>query len=200
MTRSDDAPLERKRGDAPSRAFREGLVAEMPSLRAFAISLSGRLESADDLVQETLLKAWANAHSYQPGTNMRAWLFTILRNTFFSLRRQHGREVQDTDGIYSQRLATPAAQEGALDLADFRVALAKLPVEQREVLIMVGASGLSYEEAAAVCNIAVGTVKSRISRARAALADLLGISGPQDLGAGSATDAIVKRSVVGEVG
>jgi RNA polymerase sigma-70 factor (ECF subfamily) len=191
----DGAPAETKRGVAPSRAFRDGLVAEMPSLRAFAISLSGRVEYADDLVQETLLKAWANANSYQPGTNMRAWLFTILRNTFFSLRRQHGREVQDTDGIYSQRLATPAGQEGALDLADFRVALAKLPAEQREVLIMVGASGLSYEEAAAVCNIAVGTVKSRISRARSALADLLGISGPQDLGAGSATDAIVKRDI-----
>ena len=196
----DDAPTQLKRGDAPTRAFRDGLVAEMPSLRAFAISLSGRLESADDLVQETLLKAWANAHSYQPGTNMRAWLFTILRNTFFSLRRQHGREVQDTDGIYSQRLATPAAQEGALDLADFRAALAKLPAEQREVLIMVGASGLSYEEAAAVCNIAVGTVKSRISRARATLANLLGISGPQDLGAGSAAEAIINRGIVDDVG
>jgi RNA polymerase sigma-70 factor (ECF subfamily) len=194
----DDASLKARRGDAQTRAFRDGLVAEMPSLRAFAISLSGRLESADDLVQETLLKAWANAYSYQPGTNMRAWLFTILRNTFFSLRRQHGREVQDTDGIYAQRLATPAAQEGALDLADFRTALAKLPIEQREVLIMVGASGLSYEEAAAVCNIAVGTVKSRMSRARATLAYLLGISGPEDLGADSASDAVIKRSASGE--
>jgi RNA polymerase sigma-70 factor, ECF subfamily len=196
--RNDDGLSEIRRRDARTRAFRDGLIAEMPSLRAFAISLSGRVETADDLVQETLLKAWANAYSYQPGTNMRAWLFTILRNTFFSLRRQHGREVQDTDGIYSQRLATPAAQDGALDLADFRTALAKLPAEQREVLIMVGASGLSYEEAAAVCNIAVGTVKSRISRARAALAGLLGISTPQDLGGGSATDAVLKRSLASE--
>ena len=190
----DNTPMRAKGASGQTRAFREGLVAEMPSLRAFAISLSGRLEYADDLVQETLLKAWANAGSYQPGTNMRAWLFTILRNTFFSLRRQQGREVQDTDGIYSQRLAAPAAQEGALDLADFRAALAKLPAEQREVLVMVGASGLSYEEAASVCNVAVGTVKSRISRARATLADLLGISGPHDLSGSSAADAIVKRS------
>ena len=191
---NDSAPTHAKRSNGQTQAFRDGLVAQMPSLRAFAISLSGRLEYADDLVQETLLKAWANADSYQPGTNMRAWLFTILRNTFFSLRRQQGREVQDTDGIYSQHLATPASQEGALDLADFRAALAKLPAEQREVLVMVGASGLSYEEAAAVCNVAVGTVKSRISRARATLADLLGISGPHDLGGGSPADAIVKRS------
>lgn len=196
--RLDDAPLETARANRRTHAFREGLVAEMPNLRAFAISLSGQLQLADDLVQETLLKAWASADSYQPGTNLRAWLFTILRNTFFSLHRQRGREVQDSDGVYSHRLATPAAQEGALDLADFRIALAKLPAEQREVLIMVGASGLSYEEAAAVCNIAVGTVKSRISRARATLAQLLGISGPEDLGAGSTTDAIVKRGSVTE--
>lgn len=196
---SDDAPLESARAGARTRAFREGLVSEMSSLRAFAISLSGQLQLADDLVQETLLKAWANADSYQPGTNLRAWLFTILRNTYFSLHRQRSREVQDSDGIYSQRLAAPAAQEGALDLADFRVALAKLPAEQREVLIMVGASGLSYEEAAAVCNIAVGTVKSRISRARATLAASLGISGPEDLGAGSATDAVVKVGSVSEL-
>jgi len=198
MMTNDDTLQERKHGGPPTRSFRDGLIAEMPSLRAFAISLSGRLETADDLVQETLLKAWANAASYRPDSNMRAWLFTILRNTFFSLRRQRGREIQDTDGIYSQRLATPAAQHGALDLADFRIALAKLPIEQREVLILVGASGLSYEEAAAVCNIAVGTVKSRISRARAALADLLGITGPHELGPGAASDAIVKRSVAGE--
>ncbi len=195
----DVAPLGSAHAAARTRAFREGLVAEMPSLRAFAISLSGQLQLADDLFQETLLNAWANADGYQPGTNLRAWLFTILRNTFFSLHRQRGREVQDSDGVYSQRLATPAAQEGALDLADFRIALAKLPAEQREVLIMVGASGLSYEEAATVCNIAIGTVKSRISRARATLAVLLGISGPEDLGAGSATDAVVKVGSVSEL-
>ncbi len=180
------------KGAGRTSAFREGLVGEMPNLRAFAISLSGRIQLADDLVQETLLKAWSNADSYQPGSNLRAWLFTILRNTYFSLYRQRGREVQDTDGIYSQRLATPAAQEGALDLADFRIALAKLPPEQREVLIMVGASGLTYEEAATVCDCAVGTVKSRVNRARAKLSELLGIVGPEDLGPGALTDAIVR--------
>jgi RNA polymerase sigma-70 factor, ECF subfamily len=190
--RSDDAAVEARPVDGRTRAFREELVAEMPNLRAFAISLSGQLQLADDLVQETLLKAWSNADSYQPGSNLRAWLFTILRNTYFSLYRHRGREVQDSDGVYSQRLATPAAQEGALDLADFRIALAKLPPEQREVLIMVGASGLSYEEAAAVCNIAIGTVKSRVSRARAKLAELLGISGPEDLLHTPTADAAAK--------
>lgn len=186
---SDATVSEDVRKDGRTVVFREGLVAEMPNLRAFAISLSGRIEVADDLVQETLLKAWANAGSFQPGSNLRAWLFTILRNTYFSALRQRGREVQDTDGFYSQRLSSPAAQEGALDLADFRIALAKLPVEQREVLIMVGASGLSYEEAAEICNVAVGTVKSRINRARAKLSEMLGISGPEDFASAPSGDA-----------
>ena len=170
---NDTAPMNAKRSSEQTQMFHDGLVAQIPPLRAFAISLSRRLEVADDLVQETLLKAWASADRYQPGTSMRAWLFTILRNTFFSQYRQQSREVQDADGLHSRSLTTPAAQEGALDFADFRLALAKLPVEQREVLIMVGASGMSYQEAAAVCNVAVGTVRSRLSRARAALADLL---------------------------
>ena len=170
---NDNAPVSAKRSSEQTRMFRDDLVAQIPHLRAFAISLSRRLELADDLVQETLLKAWASAESYRPGTNLRAWLFTILRNTFFSQRRQQSREVQDADGVHALSVPTPAAQEGALDFADFRLALAKLPVKQREALIMVGASGLSYQEAAAACNVAVGTVKSRVSRARAALADLL---------------------------
>ncbi len=184
----DDAPPATTRGEGRTREFRDGLVAEMPSLRAFAISLSGQQQLADDLVQETLLKAWANADSYQSGTNLRAWLFTILRNTFFSLHRRRGREVQDSDGVYSERLESPPAQESALDFADFRIALAQLPAEQREVLIMVGAAGLSYEEAAGICNIAVGTVKSRISRARATLAARLGTSEPRSSGADAGND------------
>jgi RNA polymerase sigma-70 factor, ECF subfamily len=159
----------------PKASFRELLVAEIPNLRAFGASLSGSMHVADDLVQDTLLKAWSHSGSFMEGTNIRAWLFTILRNTYYSMYRKRGREVQDTDGIYSSRVAVPADQDGALDLADLRTALGKLPEEQREVLIMVGATGLSYEEAAVVCGVAVGTVKSRVNRGRNRLAELLGI-------------------------
>ncbi len=173
----------------PSIEFREGLIKEMPNLRAFAISLSGRHAQADDLVQETLLKAWSNVGSFTPGTNLRAWLFTILRNTFYSSHRRTSREVQDTDGIFSERVSVPAPQDSAIDMADFRIALEKLPEDQREALIMVGASGLSYEEAAEICGVAVGTIKSRVNRARARLAILLGIVAVPDLGRTSAEDA-----------
>jgi RNA polymerase sigma-70 factor, ECF subfamily len=159
----------------PKRSFRELLVAEIPNLRAFGASLSGSMHLADDLVQDTLLKAWSHSGSFTEGTNIRAWLFTILRNTYYSFYRKRGREVQDTDGLYSKRVEVPADQHGAVDLADLRNALAKLPEEQREVLIMVGATGLSYEEAAAICGVAIGTVKSRVNRGRARLAELLGI-------------------------
>ena len=161
--------------------FRDQLIAQIPNLRAFGASLSGSMHLADDLVQDTLVKAWSNAGSFTQGTNIRAWLFTILRNTYYSLYRKRGREVQDTDGFYAERLAVPASQESAIDLADMRFALAKLPEEQREALIMVGATGLSYEEAALICGVAVGTVKSRVNRGRNKLAELLGMSGPDDL-------------------
>jgi RNA polymerase sigma-70 factor (ECF subfamily) len=132
--------------------------------------------TADDLVQEALLRAWSNSEKFQPGTSLRAWLFTILRNIYYSQYRKRSREVQDTNGIYSRSIAVEGDQESHLDLADFRVALAKLPAEQREVLTMVGASGLSYEEAAKVCGVEVGTIKSRLSRARARLTELLGLN------------------------
>ncbi len=169
-------------GNRASLDFREKLVAEIPSLRAFAASLSGSMQQADDLVQDTLLKAWGHADSFTAGTNIRAWLFTILRNTYYSLYRKRGREVQDTDGIYSNKVAVSGGQESAIDLADFRIALAKLPEEQREVLIMVGATGLSYEETAVICGVAVGTIKSRVNRARIKLAELLGINSAEDIG------------------
>ena len=188
-----------ERGDAttlattsPSADFREGLIREMPGLRAFAVSLAGSFHQADDLLQETLLKAWSSSDSFTPGTNMRAWLFTILRNTYYSQHRRRGREVQDTDGVYAERIATPPNQEGALDLADFRAALAKLPPEHRDVLLMVGASGFSYEEAAQICGVAIGTVKSRLNRARARLATLLGITETADLGANGTFQAVIK--------
>lgn len=161
---------------------RDRLAGAIPKLRAFAISLARDVTMADDLVQDTILKAWSNIEKFDPATNLDAWLFTILRNTYFSLHRKRGREVQDSSGIYAERLAVAPQQDGVLDLADFRVALGKLPSEQREVLIMVGASGLSYEEVADICGVAVGTVKSRVNRARNRLAKILGIRDAGDLG------------------
>jgi RNA polymerase sigma-70 factor (ECF subfamily) len=154
-------------------SFKDGIVKEIPNLRAFATSLSGSVTLADDLVQDTLLRAWSNADKFQAGTNLRAWLFTILRNAYYSHYRKRTREVQDTDGLYSERLAIVGDQESHLDLADFRRALATLPAEQREVLTMIGATGLSYEEAAEICGVAIGTIKSRLNRARAKLSEIL---------------------------
>ncbi len=177
---------------AQTKEFRESLIREMKDLRAFAVSLSGSFHQADDLLQETLLKAWSNSGSFIPGTNMRAWLVTILRNTYYSQYRKRGREVPDTDGVYSSRLATPPNQEASVDMSDFQNALLKLAPEHRDVLLMVGASGLSYEEAAEICGVAVGTIKSRLNRARGRLADLLGIKDASDLGIGSVSEAVVR--------
>jgi RNA polymerase sigma-70 factor (ECF subfamily) len=150
------------------------LLAAIPSLRGFAYSLCGNAVLADDLVQETLVKAWANSASFQLGTNLRAWLFTILRNEFYSQMRKKGRDVQDTDGEIANRVADRGGQEGHLQLKELREALAELSPDQREALVLVGASGMSYEEAAEICGANIGTIKSRVSRARARLCELLG--------------------------
>jgi RNA polymerase sigma-70 factor, ECF subfamily len=159
----------------PPASFKDELVAEMSNLRAFAISLSGSVSLADDLVQETLLRAWSKSDKFQAGTSLRAWLFTILRNIYYSNYRKRSREVQDSEGVYARRLIVSGDQESHLDLEDFRIALARLPSEQREVLILVGANGLSYEEAARICEVEIGTIKSRLSRARSKLVELLGL-------------------------
>ena len=133
----------------PPASFKDELVAEITDLRAFAISLSGSASLADDLVQETLLRAWSEFDKFQPGTSLRAWLFTILRNIYYSNYRKRAREVQDSDGAWMRGGSSLIGdQESHLDLEDFRKALNKLPAEQRAVLTLVGASGLSYEEAA----------------------------------------------------
>jgi RNA polymerase sigma-70 factor (ECF subfamily) len=155
--------------------FHRGLAAALPSLRAFARSLARDPVLADDLVQETLLKAWAARESYIDGTNLNAWLFTILRNAYYSMQRKRRREVEDVDGALSAHLSVAPRHEQTLALQDFAAALQLLPAEQREALVLVGASGLSYEEAAAVCGCAVGTIKSRINRARTRLVELLQI-------------------------
>jgi RNA polymerase sigma-70 factor, ECF subfamily len=164
----------------PPASFKEELIAEMSNLRAFAISLSGSVSLADDLVQETLLRAWSKSDKFQLGTSLRAWLFTILRNIYYSNYRKRAREVQDTDGAYARRLIVSGDQESHLDLEDFRKALARLPTEQREVLILVGANGLSYEEAATICDVEIGTIKSRLSRARSKLVELLALENPRE--------------------
>ena len=132
-------------------SVRDAMLAAVPSLRAFAISLCGNVDRADDLVQETLLRAMANIDSFQPGTNMSAWLFTILRNLFRSEYRKRRREVEDTDGSYAESLKSHPEQHSRVEFEEFRVALAKLPSGQREALLLIGASGFSYEEAAAIC-------------------------------------------------
>lgn len=162
--------------------FRDGLLAAVPTLRAFAVSLAKNTDRADDLVQETLVKAWDKQDSFQPGTNLKAWLFTILRNEFYSQMRKRRREVEDSDGSITARLSVHPSQDGSSDLADFRKALALLPEDQREAIILIGASGFSYEEAAEICGCAVGTIKSRVSRARARLQEILSVDGQSDFG------------------
>jgi RNA polymerase sigma-70 factor (ECF subfamily) len=170
-------------------SLREDLLAVVPSLRAFAMSLTNNRDRADDLVQDTLMRAWANIHKFEPGTNLNAWLFTILRNLFHSEYRKRKREVEDADGSYAARLKTHPNQQTHLDYEDFRLALAKLPMDQREALLLVGAQGMSYEEAAHVCQVAVGTVKSRVNRARSKLAHLLDLAGEADIGPDDMTKA-----------
>lgn len=160
---------------------RDELVDHLPALRAFALSLTRDGASADDLVQDTIVKAWTNIEKFQPGTNLRAWLFTILRNTFYSARRKTRREVSDSDGIHAARQATRPEHDGRLAMNDFKAALLQLPDEQREALILVGGSGFSYEEAAAMTGVAVGTVKSRANRGRRRLAELLHMAEGEEL-------------------
>ena len=174
---------------APS--LREEMLSVVPSLRAFAMSLCGSVDRADDLVQETLTRAIANIDSFEPGTNMSAWLFTILRNLFRSEYRKRRREVEDGDGRHAETLKSHPEQPGRLEFEELRNALARLPADQREALILVGASGFSYEEAAAICDCAVGTIKSRVNRARTRLSELLSINGADDFGPDHATRAIL---------
>src|SRR3982074_3342146 len=168
-------PTTRVRKMSPRKDVREVMLAAVPSLRAFAISLCGNVDRPDDLVQEALLRAWVNLGSFEPGTNMSAWLFTILRNLFRSEYRKRRREVEDADGRHVDSLKSPPQQHSRLEFEEFRRALAKLLPHQREALSLLGASRFSYEEAAAVCDCAAGTIKSRVNRARARLSKLLTI-------------------------
>jgi RNA polymerase sigma-70 factor, ECF subfamily len=172
-------------------SLREDIIAAIPNLRAFAMSLSGNIDNADDLVQETLLRALAHIDSFEPGTNLAAWLFTILRNLFRSEYRKRKREVEDGEGRFAATLKTRPEQSSRLEFKEFQQALAKIPADQREALILVGASGFSYEETAEICGCALGTVKSRVNRARARLAELLEIQSSDDFGTDHATRGII---------
>ena len=157
----------------PDPEFKEQLGAVIPHLRAFGRSLSGSRDLADDLVQETLLKAWAARKRFQAGTNMRAWTFIILRNLFLSQMRRARFKGEWDELTASKILAAPASQDRHIELSDMQRALMHLPQPQREALILVGAGGFAYEEAAEICGCAVGTIKSRVARGRVALEGLL---------------------------
>jgi RNA polymerase sigma-70 factor, ECF subfamily len=172
-------------------SVRQAMLDAIPHLRAFAISLTGNITYADDLVQTALMRGLEYLDKFQPGTNMQAWLFTILRNQFYTERRRKRREVEDPEGSMAGNLAVMPGQGAWLDFADMQAALAKLSVEQREALLLVAAEGVSYEEAARICGTTLGTIKSRVSRARARLAELLDHTAEEDLG----PDRLVRASL-----
>ena len=193
------AKLDAALGDARSgdnAAFQELLVAVVPHLRRFALSLARDATAVDDLVQETLLRAWRNRARFEPGTNFEAWTFTILRNQYYTDWRKQ-REVKDEAGAYAARLVSPPDQTGRLDLQDVQAGLDRLPAVMREALVLVTLSDLSYVEAAAVMGCQVGTVKSRVSRARDRLARALGYTGAE-IGGDAVMHSALDRS--GEVG
>ncbi len=175
---------------------REAIVDFLPALRAFSMSLTRNRSAADDLVQDTVVKAWSNIDKFAEGSNLQAWLFTILRNTYYSSLRKHRREVSDPDGIHAQGLFVKPDHDGRLAYADFQRAFDQLSVEHREVLTLVGASGFSCEEAALMMGVAVGTVKSRASRARKRLSELMGLAEGEDSfsGVDLASGAVMSRS------
>ncbi len=163
---------------APQGDPRDDIALHIRDLRAFALSLSRNHAAADDLVQDTIVKAWTNFDKFILGTNLRAWLFTILRNTYFSNCRKVSREVADPDGIHAGSLSVLPQHDGKLAFSEFLVAFNRLSAEHREVLILVGANGYTYEEAAGMMGVAAGTAKSRASRARARLCELMGMASP----------------------
>jgi len=152
------------------------LAKVVPNLRAFARSICHNVDKADDLVQETLVKAWQNRSSFAEGSNLKAWLFTILRNTYLSDLRKRKYEIEDADGVHAAAVVVNGTQLGHMDMVDFSKVFQKLPPDQREALILVGAEGFAYEEAALMCGCAVGTMKSRVNRGREKLSQLLGDS------------------------
>jgi RNA polymerase sigma-70 factor (ECF subfamily) len=191
------ALLEAARLGRRSKHLRNQILAFLPHLRGFALSLTHDPVRSDDLVQTTILRAWTNLDRFEPDTNLEAWLFTILRNSFHSEFRKRRREVEDPDGGYAGRLMVQPEQESRLMLDDLQRALMDLPLEQREALILVGGKGESYEDAAAICGVAVGTIKSRVNRARTQLADLLQMEDRHDAGLDRLMQAALQQPKAG---
>ena len=158
---------------ADPSVWRQAVTAQLPSLRAFAWSLCRNAADADDLVQETLTKAWTYRGRYEAGTNLRAWLFAILRNSWYSTVARRQREVADEEGRHAATLVSEGAQEWTVELDRLRMAMDELPPTHREAIVLVGAAGLSYEEAAEIAGCALGTIKSRVNRARNRLAEVM---------------------------
>ncbi|MDO8324183.1 MULTISPECIES: sigma-70 family RNA polymerase sigma factor [unclassified Phenylobacterium] len=183
------------RSPADDEAFKRELVKLIPHLRAFARTLAGEPAGADDLAQDAMMKAWDARNSFQMGTNMKAWTFMILRNQFYSEKRRSWRQSQLDQEAAERTLVAVDDPEAPVALDELRLSLAMLPAEQREALVLVGAGGFAYEEAAEICNCAVGTVKSRVSRARRALHAILD-DGAYDRDGGAAGDAM--RSILAD--
>ncbi len=156
------------------RYFRLHLLREMPVVRRWSHVLCRNPSLAEDMMQDTLTKAWANRSSFARGTNMRAWLYRILRNTYFNHLRQHRREVPDPDGALTATLSVPAAQTGRIELREVAEAMQDLSPAQREAMILIGAQGMSYKQVARLQRVNIGTVKSRLARARQAVARMMG--------------------------
>ena len=171
------------------------MLKAVPHLRAFAISLTGDVVRADDLVQETLLKALSNLDRFEPGSNMRAWLFTILRNLFHTEHRRRSREVEDIDGAISGRVAVMPEQDSRLDMEDLQAALAQLKPDHREALLLIAAQGMTYEETAQICGTNIGTIKSRVNRARTRLAELLYLKEADDFGPDRSVQAVLSQPI-----
>jgi len=158
---------------AADKLFRDQMVALIPSLRSFARGLCGWRDMADDLAQDAMMRGWAARASFTPGTNFRAWMFMILRNQFYTTIRKNKRMTSWDPEVAERVLVEAPSQQDAIHVADVAKALQKLPAEQREVLLLVGANGVSYEEAAEIIGCAIGTIKSRLARGRRALAVLI---------------------------
>ena len=190
------ALVEEVRTSRRSQYMRDQLAAFLPHLRAFALHLTRDPVRSDDLVQSTLLRAWTNLDHFQHGTNLEAWLFTILRNCFYSEHRKHRWEVEDPEGGFARRLMVQPEQESKLMLDDLHEALTHLTLEQRKALLLVVEHGETYEDAAALCGVAVGTLKSRVNRARTQLAEMMQMENRHDLGPDRLMQAALQHSKV----
>lgn len=175
-------------------SMQEAMLSVVPSLRAFAIYLCGSVDRADDLVQETLARAIANINSFQPGTNLRGWLTTILRNHYLSETRKRKNEVEDVEGRCVEGMKSIPEQHSRVEFGEFLTVFSTLPNNQQEALLLVGALGLRYDEAAAMCGTGVATIRSRIHRARTQLTKLLAIGGAAEFGPDDCTRAVLNAA------